>query len=55
MLSQDGYTATDNMTSLMTVLGLAAGDYSFKVVPSGSGEALRLRILSPPGIMLNVQ
>jgi hypothetical protein len=49
------YTATDNMAALMTSYGLTGSDYTFGVVPYGSGEALRLKIYGPPGVVIEVQ
>lgn len=50
------YTASDNITSLMSAYGLTAGsDYAFGVVSSGGGQALRLRIFGSSGTVIIVQ
>ena len=50
------YTASDNITSLMSAYGLTEGsDYAFGVVASGGGQALRLRIYGSTGTVIVVQ
>ena len=49
------YSATDDMTALMTSYGLAGADYTFGVVTDGAVRALRLKIFNKPGTVVFIR